>query len=426
MEKEITINGKTKTFKPESLMMSYGYNPEWSEGAVKCPIYQTSTFVFKTAEEGKEFFEIAYGLHHTGTHGPGLIYSRINNPDMEILEDRLSLWDEAESCAFFESGMAAIFTTILVFLSPGDIILSSKPVYGGTDHLFGGILPKFGIKTIEFNAKNIKEEIIGIVEKAGAAKNLAMIYLETPANPTNDLFDLEMIADVARHFSTNGRKVLTAVDNTFLGPVFQHPIKFGIDLVLYSATKYIGGHSDVVAGACLGSKENIDRVKSLRSMLGNMTAPWTSWLLMRSIETLKLRMERSTENAQIVAAWLSHHPGIEKVLYLGLFEKGTRQYDIYKKQCLAPGAMISFLIKGNEATAFKFLNTLKMIKLAVSLGGTESLVEHPASMTHSAMDHAKKEEFGITDNLIRLSVGIEDPEDIIWDLEQALNVITGQ
>jgi methionine-gamma-lyase len=426
MEKEITIDGKTKTFKPESLMMSYGYNPEWSEGAVKCPIYQTSTFVFKTAEEGKEFFEIAYGLRHVGTHGPGLIYSRINNPDMEILEDRLSLWDEAEACAVFESGMAAICTTVLEFLKPGNIILSSKPIYGGTDHLFGSVLPKFGITTIEFNADHTKEEIIRIVEQAGAVNNLTMIFLETPANPTNNLFDLEMISEVAKHFSTKDRKVITVVDNTFLGPVFQHPIKFGIDLVIYSATKYIGGHSDVVAGACLGSKEYIDRVKSLRSMFGNMTGPWTGWLLMRSIETMKLRMQRSSDNARIIAARLSIHPAIEKVLYLGLFEKGTRQYDIYKKQCLAPGSMISFRIRGNEATAFKFLNSLKMIKLAVSLGGTESLVEHPASMTHSAMEPAKKEEFGITENLVRLSVGIEDPEDIIWDLEQALRTVNSK
>lgn len=420
MEKEIVINGKKKVFKPESLMMSYGYRPEWSEGAVKCPIFQTSTFVFESAEDGKEFFEIAHGMREPGKHGAGLIYSRINNPDLEILEDRLTLWDEAEACAVFESGMAAISTTVLEFLKPGDVLLTSEPVYGGTEHLFESVLAKFNIQTIEFAVRHSKEDIIRMVEKAGAEKKVRMIFFETPANPTNCLFDMEVIVDLAKHFSTKEHKVITALDNTFLGPVFQHPIKYGIDLVLYSATKYIGGHSDVVAGACLGSKELVNRVKQLRSALGTMAGPWNGWLLMRSLETLKMRMQRGSNNAQVIAEWLTKHPKVERVLYLGLLKESDPQYVIYKKQCLAPGAMISFLIKGDEATAFKFLNALKLVKLAVSLGGTESLAEHPASMTHSAVEPEKRKDFGIADNLIRLSIGVEDPSDIIWDLEQAL------
>jgi methionine-gamma-lyase len=420
MEKELISNGKKKVLKPETLMMGYGYKPEWSEGAVKCPIFQTSTFVFENAKDGKEFFEMAHGVREPGKHGAGLIYSRINNPDLEILEDRLTVWDEAEACAVFDSGMAAISTTVLELLKPGDVLLSSEPIYGGTEHLFETVLTKFGIKTLEFGVQHTKQQIIEMVERAGAADKLRMIFFETPANPTNCLIDIDMCVDIAKHFSTTERKVLTALDNTFLGPVFQHPIKHGIDLVLYSATKYIGGHSDVVAGACLGSKELINRIKSLRVALGSMASPLTGWLLMRSLETLKMRMTTAALSAEEIAEWLTKHPKVDKVLYLGLLKEGEPQYTIYKKQCLSPGAMISFIIKGDEQASFRFLDSLKMIKLAVSLGGTESLAEHPAAMTHSAVEPQKRKEFGITDNLVRLSVGVEAVEDIIWDLDQAL------
>jgi methionine-gamma-lyase len=420
MDKELTAGGKTHRFKPESLMMGYGYRPELSEGAVKCPIFQTSTFVFKNSQEGKEFFEEAHGLREPAKSGAGLIYSRINNPDLEILEARLTVWDGAEACAVFESGMAAISTTVLEFLAPGDVLLTSEPIYGGTEHFFEHVLAKFGIRTLCFGAKDTKQQIIELVQKAGAADKLGMIFIETPGNPTNCLIDIPMVVEIAKHFSTNKRRVITALDNTFLGPVYQHPIPFGIDLVLYSATKYIGGHSDVVAGACLGSKELVSRVRSLRSSLGNMAGPWTGWLLMRSLETLKMRMATATEGAKTIAHYLEKHPKVEKVIYLGLLKEGDPQYAIYKKQCLAPGAMISFCVRGGEKEAFKFLDSLKVIKLAVSLGGTESLAEHPAAMTHSPVSPEKRKEFGIADNLVRLSIGVEAPEDLIVDIEQAL------
>jgi methionine-gamma-lyase len=420
MDKELISGGKKKSLKPETLMMGYGYKPEWSEGAVKCPIFQTSTFVFENARDGKEFFEMAHGVREPGKHGAGLIYSRINNPDLEILEDRLTLWDEAEACAVFASGMAAITTTVMEFVQPGDFIITSEPIYGGTDNLLEHIITKFDVKAIDFGAKHTKEQIIQMVDKANARGKIAMIYLETPANPTNDLIDLQMCVELANLFSTAKRKVLTVVDNTYLGPVFQHPLKHGIDLVIYSATKYIGGHSDVVAGACLGSKELITRVRGMRNIFGSMSDPWTTWLLMRSLETLKMRMEKSTANAKLVAEFLDKNPKVKKVYYLGLLKKSDPQYTIYKKQCLAPGAMISFEVNGDEATAFKVLDSLKMIRLAVSLGGTESLAEHPAAMTHSGVEPEKRKEFGITDNLLRLSVGVEAAEDIIWDLDQAL------
>ena len=411
--------------KPESLMMSYGYKPELSEGAIKCPIFQTSTFVFKSAEEGKAFFEVAYG-HREKNEGEelGLIYSRINNPDLEILENRLTLWDEAEECAVFESGMAAITTVFLEFLKPGDLLLISNPVYGGTDHFTKKILPKFGIHVVEFFADNTKEEIIKLIKKTGIADKLALIYIETPANPTNDLIDIEVSKEIAKHFSTDEKEIYLAVDNTYMGPIWQHPLKHGADLVLYSATKYIGGHSDVIAGACLGSKELMQRVKGLRTFLGNMASPNSGWLLLRSLETLKVRMDTQAINAEKVADYLNKHPLVEKVYYLGnLSPKDGAQFNIKNKQCLSNGGMISFDVKGAEKDAFRFLNSLKLIKLAVSLGGTESLAEHPATMTHVDLDPALKTKLSISEKMVRLSIGVEFYEDIIYDIEQALSKI---
>ena len=411
--------------KPESLMMSYGYKPELSEGAIKCPIFQTSTFVFKSAEEGKAFFEVAYG-HREKNEGEelGLIYSRINNPDLEILENRLTLWDEAEECAVFESGMAAITTVLLEFLKPGDLLLISNPVYGGSDHFIKKILPKFGINVAEFSVGQTKEEIIQLVENTGISNKLAMVYIETPANPTNDLIDIEESKEIAKYFSTSEKEIYLAVDNTYMGPIWQHPLKHGADLVLYSATKYIGGHSDVIAGACLGSKELMKRVKGLRTFLGNMASPNSGWLLLRSLETLKVRMDTQAINAEKVAAFLNTHPLVEKVYYIGnLSEKDGAQFNIKNKQCLSNGGMISFDVKGAEKDAFRLLNSLKLIKLAVSLGGTESLAEHPATMTHVDLDPRLKNKLSITEKMVRLSIGVEFYEDIIYDIEQALTKI---
>ncbi len=414
--------------KPESLMMSYGYKPELSEGAIKCPIFQTSTFVFKNAEEGKAFFEVAYGLRPQNEGEElGLIYSRINNPDLEILENRLTLWDEAEECAVFESGMSAITTVLLEFLKPGDLLLISSPLYGGSDHFIKKILPKFGINVAEFSVGQSKEEIINIVNASGMADKLAMVYIETPANPTNDLIDIQCSKEIATHFSSVDKQVYLAVDNTYMGPLWQHPIKQGADLILYSATKYIGGHSDVIAGACLGSNELIKRVKGLRTFLGNMASPNTGWLLLRSLETLKVRMDVQANNANKVAEFLNNHPAVEKVYFLGnLTEKDGEQYHIKQRQCLSNGGMISFDVKGHEKDAFTFLNSLKLIKLAVSLGSTESLAEHPATMTHVDVDIELREKLSITEKMIRLSVGVEHYEDIIFDINQALEKMTMQ
>ncbi len=415
---------KNHDFNPESLMMTYGYKPELSEGAIKCPIFQTSTFVFKTAEEGKAFFELAYGLREKSPKEElGLIYSRINNPNLEILENRLCLWDKADDCAVFESGMSAISTVLLEFLKPGDLLVYSNPVYGGTDHFIHHFLDKIGVDTIGVMPNQSMEEVEEMIKASGKADQLAMIYLETPANPTNDIVDIEKFSKIAAKYSTDERKTLVAVDNTYMGPLWQHPLQCGADLVLYSATKYIGGHSDLIAGAVLGNAKLMLRVKTLRTFLGNMVSPHTAWLMLRSLETLKVRMDQQTQNAQIVAAYLNNHPKVEKVYYLGLLKEGTAAHNIYLKQCSAPGAMVSFDIVGGEKEAFMFLNNLKLMKLAVSLGSTESLSEHPKTMTHAGVDEAQRLQMNITDQLVRLSIGVESAKDLIWDLEQALEKV---
>jgi len=406
-------------------MMSHGYKPEWSEGAIKCPIFQTSTFVFPSAEEGKAHFELAYGLREPEQgEQPGLIYSRLNNPDLEILENRLCLWDEAEEAGVFESGMSAISTALFTFLKPGDVLLYSNPLYGGTAHFIMEVLVEFGVEVVPFMPGEVAADIGQRLREKGLEKKLAVIYIETPANPTNVQVDIAAMSALRDELATDEHRPIVMVDNTYMGPLWQHPLKHGADLVLYSATKYIGGHSDVIAGACLGSKALISKVKSLRTFLGSMAGPWTGWLLMRSLETLKVRMEQQVRNAKEVASFLQAHPLVEKVYYLGLLQPSDgAQYEIYKRQCEAPGAMVSFDIKGGEAAAFAFMNNLKLVKLAVSLGSTESLVQHPASMTHAGVPEEVKAKMNVTDKLVRLSVGVENFSDLLWDLEQALEKV---
>ena len=407
--------------RPESLMMGYGYRPERSEGALKCPLYQTSTFVFESAEDGKAFFEVAYGLREQEDDEKlGLIYSRLNNPDLEILEDRLTLWDGAESCAVFESGMAAIASTLLAYLRPGDVLVHSEPLYGGTDHLLHHFLPEFGVRRVGFPAGNGPEGLEKVLSDPDVADNVAMIFVETPANPSNALVDIEHTASLARRLDGE-RRVVVAVDNTFLGPLWQRPLEQGADLVLYSLTKFIAGHSDVIAGACLGSRELLNPVRTLRTFLGTMAGPWTGWLVMRSLETLKLRMTSQMKNARYVADFLENHPKVDRVYYLGHLDEDDPQWSTFRRQCLSPGSMISFDVRGGEAEAFRFLNSLQLFKLAVSLGGTESLAEHPATMTHADVKPEDQRRMGISPAMVRLSIGVEHPEDLIVDLKEALH-----
>lgn len=413
-----------KKLHPESKMMSFGYKPSSAEGSVKPPIYMTSTFAFSSAEEGKAFFEQAYGINEDArTEDSGFIYSRISNPNLEMLEQRLCVWDNAGEGAVFSSGMAAISTALMTFLTPGDALLYSAPTYGGTDHFIKHILKAYGIVGIEFTASDDQVSILKRLKNVPPANRVKMIFVESPANPTNDIFDIRMCRAIADTLSTTTQPVHVVVDNTYMGPVWSNPISHGADLVVYSATKYISGHSDLIAGAVLGKKELIKEVKTMRTFLGNMASPHTCWMLLRSLETLKVRMDKQTANAQEVAAYLKSHPLVKEVLFLGNLPHSSVAYKRYKKQFSAPGAMVSFRIKGGEAEAFEFLNHLHVMKLAVSLGSNESLAQHPATMTHAGMDEVDKRKLGITDDLIRLSIGIEHPKDLIDDMAEAFNAV---
>jgi len=414
------------TLAPETLMKGFGYDPALSEGSVKVPIFQTSTFVFRSAQHGKDFFELNAGLREKREdERVGLIYSRFNNPDLEILEDRLTVWEGAEAALVFASGMAAIATTLLSVAKPGDVIFFSAPIYGGTETLMTKALTRLGITAVEFPANAEPEEIEARLADAVAAVKpggrVAAFMLETPANPTNDLVDIAHSAALAKTLDGQpGGRPAVIVDNTFLGPIWQRPLDHGADLVIYSLTKYVGGHSDLVAGAVLGTLAALKPIRSMRSGLGTMSDPHTGWLLMRSLETLELRMTRAGENAAKIATYLESHPAIERVGFLGHLPPGSRAAELYARQCSGPGSTISVYVKGGEAEAFRFLDKLTLIKLAVSLGGTESLASHPAAMTHIAVPDDRKKRFGLLPNLVRISVGIENPNDLIADLRQAL------
>lgn len=408
--------------KPQTEIFSKGYDPQRSEGAAVPPVFRTSTFIFKKAADGKRAFEIAYGLDAMKQgESPALIYTRVNNPNSEILEDKITAWDGAEAAAIFSSGMGAISSTCLAFLKPGDTIVFADPVYGGTEFFFRRILPMYNIRTIPFSAGTRKEEIEKLVKNDPTVK---VIYIESPANPTILLTDIIGAREIADKYSTPERQIKVIVDNTFLGPIFCQPLKLGAHILLYSATKFFGGHSDLVAGIAMGSKEDVGLIKVFRTILGSNSDPDTAWLIHRSLATLQIRMEKQQENAIKIVEFLRKHPKIQAVAYPGLPEMGENQIALWKQQCTGTGSLLSFFIKGGgEAEAFTVLDAIQHMKLAVSLGGVESLIEHPYSMTHADMTAEEKDHACITQNMIRLSVGLEDPDDLIADLKQALEKI---
>ncbi|MBL8549938.1 MAG: cystathionine gamma-synthase family protein [Hyphomonadaceae bacterium] len=409
---------------PETLMMGYGYDPHLSEGSLKPPQFQTSTYVFRTAEDGKNFFAHMQGRRKLGRNEePGLVYSRFNNPNLEILEDRLAIWDEAEAALAFASGMAAISTTLWAYLRPGDVVLQSQPIYGGTETLIHSILPEFGVRQVGFDVEAGTEAMLAAAEEARKLGRVGAIYLETPANPTNGLVDIEAARKVSQSLAVKGDRPPVIVDNTMLGPVFCTPLLHGADIAVSSLTKYVGGHSDLIAGGASGAKAMLAPVRRMRSTLGTMCDPHTCWLLMRSLETVKIRMEASAAGARRVAEFLRTHPKIENVWYLGFLPAEHPDRAIFERQCKDPGSTFSFEVRGGEEAAFKLLDHLSIIKLAVSLGGTETLASHPASMTHSGMPPEELARFSIKPSLIRISIGIESPDDLIADLEQALGAV---
>jgi methionine-gamma-lyase len=410
------------TLHPETLMLNYGYDPQLSEGAVKPPVFLTSTFVFKTAEDGKDFFDFVSGRREPPEGmGAGLVYSRFNHPNSEIVEDRLAVYERTDNCVLFASGMAAISTTILAFARPGDVILHSQPLYGGTETLFANTLAKLSIGAVGFADGLDESAIWHAAEDAMRRGRVAMIFIETPANPTNGLVDIAMIRRVAEQIGqVQGQMPIIACDNTLLGPLFQRPIEHGADLSLYSLTKYVGGHSDLIAGAVLGPKALMKDVKALRSAIGTQLDPHSCWMISRSLETLSLRMEKADRNAHLVADYLRDHPKVERVHYLAHHAADSAAGRLFARQCSGAGSTFSFDIIGGQTAAFKFLNALQIFKLAVSLGGTESLASHPASTTHSGVPADIRQRIGVFDSTVRLSIGIEHPSDLIADIAQAL------
>jgi len=412
------------TARPQTQVLRKGYVPAWSEGAAIPPVFRTSTFIFRNAQEGKSAFEIAYGLRPPQPgEVPALIYTRVNNPNVEILEDRVTVWDpKAEAAALFSSGMGSISTTCLTLMRPGDELVFTDPVYGGTEYLFRKMLPMYGMPTRTVPAGC--DEATMDAALAACNGKARVLYLETPANPTISITDIRAAVRVAAKYSTPERKVYVVVDNTFLGPIFCQPHTHGADIVVYSATKFIGGHSDVVAGIATGSRELIGMIKGTRTILGSINEPDTAWLLMRSLPTLELRMRAEADSAQKIVRFLLTHPAVEKVFYPGEACMGAEHMRIFKEQYSGTGSIITFLIKGGEKEAFVFLDNLKHFHLAVSLGGVESLIQHPYTMTHSDMTNEEKAHAGITQNMIRASIGLEDALDLIEDLRQALSLVT--
>ena len=373
-------------------------------GTLAMPIYQTSTFIFDSAEKGGRRFALEEA---------GYIYTRLGNPTTTVLENKIAVLEEGEAGVAMSSGMGAISSTLWTVLKAGDHIVTDKTLYGCTFALMNHGLTRFGVEVTFVDTSNLDEV------KNAMKKNTRVVYLETPANPNLKIVDLEALSKIA-HTNPN---TLVIVDNTFATPYMQKPLKLGADIVVHSVTKYINGHGDVIAGLVVTNKELADQIRfvGLKDMTGAVLGPQDAYYIIRGMKTFEIRMERHCANAKKVVEFLNKHPKIEKVYYPGL--ETHPGYEIAKKQMKDFGAMISFELKGGFEAGKTLLNNLKLCSLAVSLGDTETLIQHPASMTHSPYTKEEREAAGITDGLVRLSVGLENVEDIIADLEQGLEKI---
>jgi methionine-gamma-lyase len=400
---------------PATLMMGHGFDPKLSEGSLKPPIFLTSTFAFESAAAGKRHFETLLGQREGAR---GLVYSRFNGPNQEILEDRLRLWEGAQAALSFSSGMSAITSLLMTYVKPGDVIVHSGPLYGGTETLIRKLLLGQGVHSVDFPAGADASAIADRLAHAKSLGRVSLIFLESPANPTNVLVDVEAVAAVSRKLFGRSERPIIAIDNTFLGPLWARPLDNGADISIYSLTKYVGGHSDLVGGALVGPSALLEPVRSVRNVIGTIIDPNSAWMLLRSLETLELRMTRAGENARRLCDALKTNPNVDKIGYLG-FVEGS-QADVFTRHCSGAGSTFSLYVRGGEAEAFAFLDALTIAKLAVSLGGTETLASAPAAMTHLGVPPDRRIELGITDNLLRISVGIEDAEDLIDDFHRAL------
>ena len=407
-------------FRPETLAVRAGYDPQQGANAAKPPIYMTSTFAYASAQQAKDIHE-AY-FHNTGPEvgGAGHIYSRLGHPNLDMVETRLAALDGAEAAAVFNSGMATHTAIALAHVRPGDSVVHSRPIYGGTDGLYNNLMPELGAHSFSFTDGCDEANIRVAVDAALASGPLKLIVIETPANPTAALVDIALVVRIAAGITP---RPLVVVDNTLLGPMMQRPIELGADLCMTSLTKYCGGHSDLLAGGVSGTAAMIAPLRLLRTTLGSHLDPHTCWLMLRSMETVHLRVERAMDNARIVAEFLRDHAKIASVTYLGFTPAGTAAREVYERQCEAAGSTFSFRVKGDEAAAFRFLDKLRLLRFAVSLGGSETLITHPATTTHYSVPQAQREVVGIDEATLRVSIGIEHADDLVDDLRQALDAI---
>ena len=373
-------------------------------GTLAMPIYQTSTFIFDSAEQGGRRFALEEA---------GYIYTRLGNPTTTTLENKIAALEEGEAGIAMSSGMGAISSTLWTVLKAGDHVVTDKTLYGCTFALMNHGLTRFGVEVTFVDTSNLEEV------KNAMKENTRVVYLETPANPNLKIVDLEALSKIA-HTNPN---TLVIVDNTFATPYMQKPLKLGVDIVVHSATKYLNGHGDVIAGLVVTRQELADQIRfvGLKDMTGAVLGPQEAYYIIRGLKTFEIRMERHCKNARTIVDFLNKHPKVEKVYYPGL--ETHPGYEIAKKQMKDFGAMISFELKGGFEAGKTLLNNLKLCSLAVSLGDTETLIQHPASMTHSPYTKEEREVAGITDGLVRLSVGLENVEDIIADLEYGLEKI---
>jgi cystathionine gamma-synthase/methionine-gamma-lyase len=413
-----------KGLRPETLAVAFGYDPEMGMGSVKPPIFMTSTFVYPSAQHAKDVHEAYFDGTGPLVGETNHIYSRLGHPGLDFLEKRLAAIDGAEEAVAYSSGMAAHSSIALAYVRPGDSVLHGRPIYGGVDMLYNSIMPQFGSHVAAYTDGTDENDVRKAADEAMAKGPLKLIIAETPANPTAAVVDLDLMVRIADEIGAKqGHRPLVVVDNTLLGPFAQRPIEHGVDLCMTSLTKYCGGHSDLLAGGVSGRKELIDYLRMQRTTWGNHLDPYTSWLVLRSLESVAVRTERAMQNARGVAEFLRDHPKVAGVTYLGFLEPGTVRRAVYDRQCKAAGSTFSFHLHGGEAEAFRMLDQLKLLKLAVSLGGSETLICHSASTTHYAVPPAQRLAGGITDGTIRLSVGLEHVDDLIGDLRQALEAV---
>ena len=413
-----------KGLRPETLAVAFGYDPEMGMGSVKPPIFMTSTFVYPSAQHAKDVHEAYFDGTGPLVGETNHIYSRLGHPGLDFLEKRLAAIDGAEEAVAYSSGMAAHSSIALAYVRPGDSVLHGRPIYGGVDMLYNSIMSQFGSHVAAYTDGTDENDVRKAADEAMAKGPLKLIIAETPANPTAAVVDLDLMVRIADEVGAKqGHRPLVVVDNTLLGPFAQRPIEHGVDLCMTSLTKYCGGHSDLLAGGISGRKELIDHLRMQRTTWGNHLDPYTSWLVLRSLESVAVRTERAMDNARGVAEFLRDHPKVAGVTYLGFLEPGTVRRAVYDRQCKAAGSTFSFHLHGGEAEAFRMLDQLKLLKVAVSLGGSETLICHSASTTHYAVPPAQRLAGGITDGTIRLSVGLEHVDDLIGDLRQALEAV---